>query len=992
MEEAGLHPRLVALLRAQGWTELTEAQRVAAGPLASGRHVLLVAPTGHGKTEAALLPVISRLLSERDALLAKRRAWPTGFKVVYVTPLRALNRDLLRRLKAWGEALRLEIGVRHGDTTPSERSRQARSPPDLLITTPETMQLLLYGDTLRKHLSTVRFVVVDEVHDLADSERGAQLMLALERLEEVVGQPEELRNAKAPERACPMSPHARKGGAFQRVGLSATVADPAEVARWLAGQDGDGTARPVDVLVVEALKEIRLRVVEPKVTASDEEAAARLSLTPPIMAQLRQVRRIVQEHERVLVFHNTRDGAETLASRSHLLDAEAGRDAQEAPLIGLHHGSLSPELRQETEEAFKEGRLRGLVATSSLELGIDIGAIDHVVQVASPRSVARLVQRLGRSGHHVGGVSDGTLVATGPEDALECAAVARRAMEGRLEPLEIRLTPLVVLANQLVALTNEYAGLQKEWCRAVVRRAGPFLDLDDAMFDAVWQCLLDVKTLYPEDGADPASRPERNLRGPPQASVIARSGRARRHFLDHVSLIPDERKYRVIDESTKRSIGTVDDSFVAAAMAPGSLVVMGGRSWRVLEVEVDEARVRVAPVADLGPIPQWAGSQLPVSFDVAQEVARLRRAVVEDDAAVLAKYPIGAEELARAAQPLRDHLRDGLQVPTDCRVTLEMSRRLVVASVALGTRGNEALGRITQALLAQRLGAPVGMEADAYRIHFTLPATQPAQLIVDLWKGLDPRSLDLLLSLCLRDAPLLRHHLVHVAKQFGALPKELDPNKTTRNRIDSLLEHVALEEETLSRLIHDRMDVAAVAAFLGQMARGEIEFTIQAQGPMTHLGRDEMRRTMALPKSDEALLAAVRKRIEDSDVLLACCACGNSWPSRVLLLPKRIACRRCSSIQVACLRPWNEDRVHLLRTKAELSPQEKAERERLLRNGAIVASFGNVACRALVGRGVGPDTAARILQKVTDPENPSFWREILQAELTFARTNAFWRR
>jgi len=687
---------------------------------------------------------------------------------------------------------------------------------------------------------------------------------------------------------------------------------------------------------------------------------------------MRHVRRIAQEHERTLIFHNTRDGAELLASRSRMLDDEA----KVTPLLGLHHGSLSSEHRQETEEAFKEGRLRALVATSSLELGIDIGAIDHVVQVASPRSVARLVQRLGRSGHHVGGISAGTLIATGPEDALECAAVARRAMEGRLEPLEIRDGPLVVLANQLVALTNEYADLQKEWCRAVMMRAGPFLDLEEGMFDAVWQCLLDVKTLYPAERID----------------TIARSGRARRHFLDHISLIPDEKTYRVLDESTKRSIGTVDDAFVAAAMAPGALVVMAGRSWRVLEVEVEEARVRVAPVPELGPIPQWSGSQLPVSFEVAQEVARLRRAIVEADNATLALYPLDAEAIEHATKPIRDHIKEGLEVATDRRITLEMSRRLIVVGVSLGTRGNEALGRITQALLSQRLGAPVAMEADAYRIHFTLPSTQPAQMLIDIWQGLDPRSLDLLLSLCLRDSPLLRHHLVHVAKQFGALPKELDPNRTTRNRIDSLLDHLALEEETLSRLIHDRMDVRAAQVFLEQMAKGELQFTIQAQGPLTHLGRDEFRRMMAPPKTDEALLAAVRKRIEDSDVLLACCACGNSWQSRVLLLPKRIQCRRCQSIQVACLRPWNEDKVHLLRTKAELSDSENNERERMLRNGAIVASFGNVACKALVARGVGPDTAARILQKVTDPENPAFWREILNCELTFARTNAFWRR
>ncbi|MES2154109.1 MAG: DEAD/DEAH box helicase [bacterium] len=983
MEDSGLHPRLVALLRSQGWEGLTEAQTVAHGPLAAGKHVLLVAPTGHGKTEAALLPVLSRIVTEKEAVAARKKPWPAGFKVLYVTPLRALNRDLQRRLESWSKALGITLGVRHGDTTQSERTKQSKSPPDLLITTPETLQLLLYGDTLRRHLATVRFVVLDEVHDLAASERGAQLMVALERVEEVVGQGDALRMAKAAERPCPAKPDARAAGGFQRIGLSATVADPVRVARFLAGNSPDGTARPTEVLVVETLKEIRLAVVEPLADPGDGERAAKLTLTPPVVAQVRTVRQIASEHKRVLIFHNTRDGAELLVSRSAMLDDEPG----EVKLgLGLHHGSLSAEHRTDVEERFKNGELRALVATSSLELGIDVGAIDHVVQVQSPRSVARLVQRLGRSGHHVGGVSAGTLVAAGPEDILECAAVARRAVEGRLESLELRDAPLVVLANQLIALTNEYAGLQKEWCRAVVRRAGPFVDLDDGLFDAVWQCLQDVRTLYPEEtvgagrgGAQPGDR-------------IQRGSRARKHFLDHISLIPDERTYKVIDESSKRSIGTVDDAFVTASMAPGALVVMAGRSWRVLEVEVEAARVRVAPVRELGPVPQWTGAQLPVSYDVAQEVARLRRLICESDKRGLAAYPLDAGTLASAAKPIVDHKAKGLQVATDRLVTLEMNGKLIVASVSLGTRGNEALGRITQALLSQRLGAPVGMECDAYRIHFTLPSQQPAQSILDVWQSLDAGSLELLLSLCLRDSPLVRHHLVHVAKHFGALPKDLDPNVATRGKLESLLDHLALQEETLSRLIHSRMDVAAVHHFVEALRAGKLTFVIQAQGPLTFLGQDETRRMMAPPRSDEALLTAVRKRIEDSDVLLACCACGNSWQSRVLLLPKRPACRRCQSHQVACLRPWNEDQVPLLRSKAKLAPDKQAERLRIVRNGDLVSNFGSTACRALVGRGVGPETAGRILQKVADLESPAFWREILLAELTFARTNAFWRR
>src|SRR6185503_12638350 len=235
MESLGLHPRLVQLLRDQGWDGLTQAQDQALAPLLAGKHTLLVAPTGYGKTEASLIPVLSRMMQERDRLKEAKKPWPKGFKVLYVTPLRALNRDLMGRLESWAEALDFNIGVRHGDTSQGERTRQSKDPPDVLITTPETVQLLLYGDTLRKHLATTRFVILDEVHDIAVSERGAQLLVALERIEEVVGQPPALREAKAPERPGPTQSHARPGGAFQRIGVSATVADPRQVARWLGG-------------------------------------------------------------------------------------------------------------------------------------------------------------------------------------------------------------------------------------------------------------------------------------------------------------------------------------------------------------------------------------------------------------------------------------------------------------------------------------------------------------------------------------------------------------------------------------------------------------------------------------------------------------------------------------------------------------------------------------------------------------------------------------
>ncbi|MFW6384596.1 MAG: DEAD/DEAH box helicase, partial [Halodesulfurarchaeum sp.] len=313
-------------LSERGFATPTEPQRRAIPPIAAGDHTLVVAPTGTGKTETAMLPIFDAIAEDP----------PDGFGALYVTPLRALNRDMRDRLDWWGETLGLEVDVRHGDTTQYRRGQQANDPPDVLITTPETVQAMLTGSKLREALADVSHVVVDEIHELAASKRGAQLTVGLERLRELAGP-------------------------FQRVGLSATVGDPEEVGRFLSGDRG------CSVVEVDVSSRVDFRVVQPEVLSEDKTLASELMTTARVASHVRTIRDIVASHDSTLIFVNTRQTAEALGSRFKDLETS----------IDVHHGSLSKEARVEVEEAFKAGELDALLCTSSMELGIDVGHVDH---------------------------------------------------------------------------------------------------------------------------------------------------------------------------------------------------------------------------------------------------------------------------------------------------------------------------------------------------------------------------------------------------------------------------------------------------------------------------------------------------------------------------------------------------------------------------------------------------------------------------------------
>jgi ATP-dependent Lhr-like helicase len=318
------------LIEEKGFKTPTETQEKAIPKIIEGKNVLLISPTATGKTESSVLPILDMLLRT-----PRRRR---GIKILYVTPLKALNRDMLERLEWWCNNLDVKLAVRHGDTDTKERTRQARSPPDMLITTPETLQAILPGRLMRQHLSEVRWVIVDEVHELADSKRGSQLSLALERLRWATGRE------------------------FQLIGLSATIGSPMNVARFLVGSD-----REVEIVTVTLDRVADLKILFPEPIKEDYELAALLFTHPEVAARLRSIRQYIEDHRSVLLFTNTRSISEVLTSRFKVWDVDFP--------VSIHHGSLAKPSRLSAERGLKNGTLKGLVATSSLELGIDIGRI-----------------------------------------------------------------------------------------------------------------------------------------------------------------------------------------------------------------------------------------------------------------------------------------------------------------------------------------------------------------------------------------------------------------------------------------------------------------------------------------------------------------------------------------------------------------------------------------------------------------------------------------
>jgi ATP-dependent helicase Lhr and Lhr-like helicase len=930
-----LKPAVLERLEKEGFLEASPIQQLSIPAILRGENVLLIAPTGTGKTLAAILPVMDEFLEKRSSEKIH------GISILYITPLRALNRDLLRRLEQMGRDLDVKIQVRHGDTSLSARAQQAKSPPDMLITTPETLQSILVGKKMKEHLRAVRWIVVDEVHELATDERGVQLSLALERLFELTKTE------------------------FQRIGLSATIGEPERIAQFLAG-----TNRKIRILRSDEERGLEIRIGSVSPTHKDQEEASGLGLPGSTVARARRIQELIESHKSTLVFTNTREHAEALASQLHALGSTGVR---------VHHGSLSRELREEAEKEFQEGKLKALICTSSLELGIDIGSVDFIIQYTSPRETTRLVQRIGRSGHTLGGTSRGIILTTSPDDILESAVLISRAKAGRLEKPIIHEKALDVLAHQIIGILLQERRMTSEQLLQLVQRSYPFRDLQPTeLEDTIRQ--LDELRFIRKFGD----------------TYTPRNPKAIQYYFQNLSVIPDVQKYTVFDFFRKRRIGTLDQDFVARRCVSGAEFILHGQTWRVLSVDEEKLHVEVetAPPS-LTAIPGWEGDMIPVQMDVASEVGRMRRilgSTGETDAS------LEPPEKERVSSTLSLQMKQA-KIPSDKLVLVEGFENSVIIHTCAGNLVNEALANAMAALFGSRLGSNIATQVDQYRFALIFPRPVSAYMVAEELGKLSPTDLETMINETVEHSDLFAWKHWHVLRRIGAVSREAEYKSRQARLLVDIFKNSIANRETRRELFAEKLDVDGAKKLLSMIGSGEVLLeAVQDAGQCTPLALPLLDRIvphgLLRPAVEEtSIIEVVKSRLLSTKLRLLCINCGK-WDGirTVENLQEQIRCPKCRSTLIASTYLSNDALPKIIQKKLKrekLRAEEEKEWMTAWRSAGLLQTYGKKAGLVMAARGVGPTTATRLLRNRTGGED-DLYLSILKAEREFERTRMFW--
>ncbi len=896
-----------------GFEELTEIQKEAIPEILEEKNCLIIAPTGSGKTECATIPIFSKL---------KTRKVSNKIKALYITPLRALNRDVFKRIINYAENENLKIEIRHGDTSQANRKRIADNPPDILITTPETLVNLLSQKKHLDALSDLEWVVIDEVHELLASERGSQLCLSLERLQ------------------------IKSKNQIHRIGLSATVGNPEEAGRFLVGTDRkfqlihDTSLRnyDVDVVFVDGIMDdVAVEIIE---------YIKKEQITSP-----------------VLLFTNSRGESERLSS---ILKQKTSINVE------LHHGSLSRQVREETEDMLRDGKSGIVVCTSSLELGLDIGSVELVIHYGSPRQVSKFMQRIGRSKHDRGDSARGLIITENADDEFEIQAIIERIKEGSIEEQKIHHGSLDVLAHHLVGLSMQVGNVPIEAALKLTKLAYPFRDISLEEFFDVLEILAlrkliifnDDKTEYKKNTAFFATK----------------------YHFQNLSTIPDILKFKVVDTIENKFIGTLDQRFVGD-LDKDQIFVLRGSQWRVLNIDEKSFKINVLPIRSSQeiPVPKWEGVNIPVDFKTANKVGTFRTKVSNGSLKMMNNIITNL---------------DFPKVPDEKTIVVE-SHRLPQKSVLIlhscfGTKINSTLKVILETLLDASLASRVKSSSDAYRILLSVESRFTKKHITDVF--LSDFDINEIMSVALKGKNDVTWKTFCVGKKFGFYDRS---DVYVKNEIRYDFERnidTPLVKEAFRELFHEKFDLEGAQRIIDLIKENKIQVEWVDVDKFSKLAEPVLDQTVMSYTNpaniDKEMLLKVKTRLMQTKQRLICVRCG-LWQQ--VMTPNEthpLRCKYCKGQQITCTYEYDHELVKIIQKKHQgkkLTPDENKNFQKAWKVSSLLSSFGKTALIVMAAYGVGPDTGARILKNRVEGDDDYLIKQIIIAEKTYTLTRGFWK-
>ncbi len=789
--------------------ELTPPQKFSFKLIAEGNNVIITAPTGSGKTLAGFMSILSELFK-----LAEEGKLRDSVYCIYVSPLRALDNDIHRNLlkplreireiaKSKGKEIpEIRIAIRTGDTPPSEKQKQLKKPPHILITTPESLAIMLNSPKFVEKLKTVKYVVVDEIHELASNKRGVHLSLSLERLQEIAEQE------------------------IVRIGLGATLAPLEEVAKYLVGYDDNGRLRSCKIIDVTWFKKYDLKVLCP---VEDIVHASASEINDKLYELLDE---LISKHRTTLIFTNTRSGTERVVF--HLKEKFPEKYSDEN--LGAHHGSLSREIRLEVEEKLKKGMLKAVVCSTSLELGIDIGYIDLVVQIGSPKSVTRAVQRIGRSGHKFGDVAKGRIIALDRDDLVETAVMLKCAKEKKLDRIKIPKNCLDILAQHVVGMALNKKHSVDEALR-IIRRSYCYRDLSKEDFISLLRYLaghyvaLEDRRVYGKIWFED--------------NEFGRRGKYTRiiYYLN-LGAIPDEVKIDVYMLPERKYIGGIEEDFLER-LKPGDIFVLGGKLYKFRYARSMSCYVERVGKDALPTIPAWFSEMLPLSFDLALEIQKFReklRKLFEDgDERKIMKfiksYPIDEN----ASRSIFEYFKEQFlyaKIPGYKEIVVEETfdlsgRRFLVFHSLFGRKVNDTLSRLFAISLSDMIRSNVGIIVSDNGFALIVPKDKK----IDIYKLFDDvlsRDIVETLKKNIRRTELMKRRFRHVASRSFlvlrnykgykiSVSKQQLNAQTLLNVCEKIDPNFPVIKETYREILEDVLDIERTRIVLDWIKKNEVK-------------------------------------------------------------------------------------------------------------------------------------------------------------------------